>query len=123
MGRKKIEVNPVKLYDLISQGKTQREIAQELGISHVTLAKRIAELQANKGILLNYRSIQTLQLTALQFRILEAVTSEKIKEASLAELIKAFALLKKVEQGIKLKQSKISGLLAYLESIEEGPEL
>ena len=48
MGRKKKQVNTLQLYNLVSQGLTQREIATELGISHVTLAKRIAELQADK---------------------------------------------------------------------------
>ena len=71
MGRKKIEINPLKIYELSSRGMTQREIANELGVSHVTLARRIADIQANQGILLKYRSIQTLELTALQASILE----------------------------------------------------
>jgi len=35
------------------------------------------------------RSLQTLELTALQARILSAITPEKIEKASLGELVKA----------------------------------
>ena len=101
MGRKKIEINPIAIYDLSSQGMTQKEMAKKLGVCHVTLARRMAEIEAKKGILLKYRSIQSLELTALQARTLEAITPEKIKEAPLIDLLKAFYILKKAELGLK----------------------
>jgi len=119
MGRRKIEVNPLQIYDLASQGKTQREMAKELGICHVTLARRMADLQAKEGILLKYRSIQTLQLTELQIRVLEAITPEKIEEASLLDLAKAFKILKDAELGIKGEPFRITGLLGYLLQLEK----
>ena len=96
------------------------EMAKELGVSHVTLAKRMADIQAKHGILLKYRSIQTLQLTALQFSILEAITPEKIESASLLDFVKAFKILKQAELGIKGEPFKITGLVGYLTAIEES---
>jgi hypothetical protein len=119
MGRKKIQLDPLAIHDLASQGKTQREIAKTLGVSHVTLARRMADIQAKKGILLKYRSIQTLQLTELQWRVLEAVTPEKIESASLLELVKAYKILKNAELGIKAERCQITGLLAYLIQLEK----
>jgi hypothetical protein len=63
-------------------------------------------------------SIQTLQLTELQLRVLEAITPEKIADASLLDLAKAFKILKEAELGIKGEPFKITGLLAYLLKIE-----
>lgn len=118
MGRKKIEINPLKIYELSLRGMTQKEMAKELGVSHVTLAKRMAEIQREKGLLLKYRSLQTLELTLLQWRILEAVTTEKIESASLLELVKAFGILKKAELGMEEERPKIKGLLGYLVALE-----
>jgi transcriptional regulator with XRE-family HTH domain len=117
MARKKIELDPMAIYDLASQGMTQREMAKELGVSHVTLARRMADIQAKHGILLKYRSIQTLQLTGLQARVLESVTPEKVDSASLLDLVKAFAILKKAELGIK-GEPQGTGLVAYLMELE-----
>lgn len=62
---------------------------------------------------------QTLELTALQFRILEAITPQKIKDASLLDIIKAFYILKKAELGLKGEERKITGLVAYLVQMEK----
>ncbi len=61
----------------------------------------MAEIQAKRGILLKYRSIQTLQLTGIQFRVLESITPVKIEDASLLDLVKAFKILKNSELGMK----------------------
>lgn len=120
MGRKKIEINPLKIYELSSRGMTQKDMAKQLGVSHVTLAHRIAEIQAEQGILLKYRAIQSLQLTSLQARVLEAITPEKIESASLLELLKAFKILKDMELKITQEPFKLTGLVAYLVGIEKS---
>lgn len=53
----------------------------------------MADVFEKKGLLLDYRSVQTLQLTSLQAEVLENVTPEKIEDASLLELVKAFGIL------------------------------
>jgi len=63
-------------------------------------------------------STQTVQLTELQLRVLEAITPEKIEDASLLDLAKAFKILKEAELGIKGGPFKITGLLGYLLKIE-----
>ncbi|MGO9374441.1 MAG: hypothetical protein ACLQBD_20415 [Syntrophobacteraceae bacterium] len=45
----------------------------------------MADIQAKEGILLKYLPIQTLQSTELQIGVLEAITPEKIADASLLD--------------------------------------
>lgn len=94
-------------------------IATELGISAPTLRKRIADIQQKQGLLLQYRSIQSLQLTELQARVLEAITPEKINEAPLRDLVASFKILKDKELVIEGKPSEIKGLVAHLIYLEK----
>ena len=107
------------ILDLQEMGLTQPQAAQELGISAQTLSHRIAKIQEKQGLLLQYRAIQSLQLTELQARVLEAITPEKIQGASLHELVAAFKILKDKELVIEGKPSEIKGLVAYLIEMEK----
>ena len=62
--------------------------------------------------------MQTLQLTELQASTLENITDEKIETASLLELVKAFAILKKQELGMEGGKVKVSGLVEMLMEME-----
>lgn len=115
----KIELDSETLYDLGEMGLTQQEAAGELGICRQTLSKRIVQIQEKQGILLQYRALQSLQLTELQARILEAITPDKINDASLRDLILAFKVLKDKELTLEGKPSEIKGLVAYLIELEK----
>ena len=115
----KVEIDTEILLDLQEMGLTQKQASGELGISPQTLSKRMAEIQSKQGLLLQYRSLQSLQLTELQARILEAITPEKIGEAGLKDLVLAFKILKDKEQVIEGKPSDIKGLVSYLIKLEE----
>jgi hypothetical protein len=119
MGRRKIEIDSMQIYDQVSQGKTQRQMVEELGICHVNLARRMAALHAKKGILLEYRSIQPLQLTELQLRVMEVITPGKMADASLLDLVKAFKILMDAELGLKGEPFRITGLLGYPLELEK----
>ena len=69
--------------------------------------------------MLKYRELQSLQLTELQARVLEAITPEKIAGASLKELVGAFKILKEKELVVDGKPSDIQGLVGYLLHIEK----
>jgi len=118
-GRVPIPVDLAAALDLIDRGEKVPAIAEELGISAPTLRTRIAEMQKKQGLLLQYRAIQSLQLTALQARILEAITPEKINEAPLRDLIAGFKILKDKELNIEGKPSEIKGLVAHLIYLEK----
>ena len=92
---KPIDTN--NLLDLLEKGLPQREVARELGISIPTLAKRMSNIREKQGILLKYRDLQSLHLTELQARVLEAITPEKIEEASLRDLVLSYKILKDKE--------------------------
>ena len=115
----KVEIDTEMLLDLHEMGLTQKQAAGELGICTSTLSRRMADVQKKQGLLLQYRSLQSLQLTELQARILEAITPEKIEDAGLKDLVLAFKILKDKEQVIEGKPSEIKGLVSYLIKLEE----
>jgi DNA-binding MarR family transcriptional regulator len=119
MGRPEKEIDTELLLELSERGLSQKQLAEQLSVSVPTLSKRIADLQQKQGLLLKYRDLQSLQLTALQARILEAITPEKIDGASLKELIGAFDILKKHERVAEGLPSDIKGLVGYLTEIEK----
>ena len=119
MGRNKKDVDAEELVDLLERGIPQKEIAVKLEITPPTLSKRIAELQKEQGVLLQYRPLQSLQLTKLQAAVLERITPEKIADAPLRDLILAYKILKDKELVIEGKPSDIKGLVGYLIELEK----
>lgn len=120
MGRNKLPFDEMAYFDMASTGMPQKEIAQQLGLSIPTLERNIAELTAEQGVILKYRELQTLQLTKIQARVLEAITPDKIAEASLSELVVAFKILKDKELVTDGKPSEIHGLVGYLVQLEKA---
>lgn len=118
-GRGKMDIDMEAALDLITRGESIPTVAVELGISPPTLRSRIADLQKKQGLLLQYRSIQSLQLTELQARVLEAITPEKIDSAPLRDLVMSYKILKDKEQVIEGKPSEIRGLVAHLIHLEK----
>ncbi len=122
MGRPKKQVDEDTLLQMRGEGKNLKEISKEMGVSTTTLSRRLAFLHQEKGILTKYRQLQGLQLTELQARILEAVDSKNIDDASLIDLLRAFHVLWKVEKSIQGKESfKVWGLLDHLLVLENDP--
>ena len=119
MGRPVANIDEQALMDLLERDLPQKETAKELGISIPTLAKRMADIREKQGILLKYRDLQSLHLTELQARVLEAITPEKINEASLRDLVLSYKILKDKELNIDGKPSEIKGLVSYLVEIEK----
>ena len=118
-GRPPLNVDLEAVLDLLDRGATVPQISTELGISPPTLRKRIADMQSKQGLLLQYRAIQSLQLTELQARVLEAITPEKINEAPLKDLVASYKILKDKELNIEGKPSEIKGLVAHLIYLEK----
>ncbi|MBE9592901.1 MAG: hypothetical protein IMF19_05420 [Proteobacteria bacterium] len=118
MGRPRSNIETEDMLDLLEQGFSQQQVASELGVSTPTLAKKIADIQSKQGLILKYRALQSIQLTELQCRILEAITSEKIDEAPLKDLVGAYKILKDKELVVDGKPTEIKGLVAYLVEME-----
>ena len=119
LGRPELDVDMQAVLDLLDRGERPPAIATELGISTPTLRARIKELQEKQGVLLQYREIQSLQLTALQARVLDAITPDKINEASLRDLVMSYKILKDKELNIEGKPTEIKGLVAHLIHMEK----
>ena len=118
MGRPRSNIETEDMLDLLEQGFSQTEVASELGVSAPTLAKKIADIQSKQGLILKYRALQSIQLTELQCRVLEAITDEKINEAPLKDLVGAYKILKDKELVVDGKPTEIKGLVAYLVEME-----
>jgi len=119
MGRPQVNLDTETVYDLAIRGLNQKQMASELGISIPTLSRRIADIQEKQGLLLQYRTLQSLQLTELQARILENITPEKIEQADLKDLVTAFKILKDKELVVEGKPTEVKGLVSYLINIEK----
>jgi transposase-like protein len=119
IGRPSVDVDLEAVLDLLQRGEKVPAIAMELGISPPTLRSRIADLSKKQGLLLQYRAIQSLQLTELQARILEAITPDKINEAPLRDLVASYKILKDKELVIEGKPSEIKGLVSHLIYLEK----
>jgi hypothetical protein len=80
----------------------------------------IAQLQCSEEVLNIYKGLQPLHLTHLQAEILSRVTNDKLDDADLDTLMRAFNVLKKIElQSEETKQKeKITGLVSYLLELE-----
>lgn len=121
MGRSKLNIDETSILDMRSRGKSIKDISYDLGVSTATLSRRIAELKYDKGVLTKYRQLQGLQLTEIQFRILEAITPERIHNSSLLDLVKCYYILDKANRAIQGKDSfKIKGLVGLLLEMEKG---
>ncbi|MBE9593534.1 MAG: hypothetical protein IMF19_08635 [Proteobacteria bacterium] len=118
MGRPRSDIETEDMLDLLEQGFSQTEVAEELGVSTPTLANKIADIQSKQGLILKYRALQSIQLTELQCRVLEAITPEKINEAPLKDLVGAYRILKDKELVVDGKPTEIKGLVAYLVEME-----
>lgn len=112
-------LNTEILHDLLSSGASKKAISEHLGISVTSLNKTIAELQSGQGLILKYKELQNLQLTALQARCLECMTPEKFESASLEELARVYKILKDKELVTDGKANNITGLVGYLVEMEK----
>lgn len=99
------------------EGKTLREISQDLGVSIPTLSRRIAYLQHHEGILTKYRELQGLALTELQAKMLAAIDWDHIEKASLVDIANALYVLTKAELSIRGKESG-KGLVDHILALE-----
>jgi hypothetical protein len=117
--RYRTEVDEDALMDLLSRGCTQKEVAEAFNTSPTVISKRVSMLQRKHGVLLQYRSVQSLELTEIQAKVLAAITPEKIADAPLRDLIIAFKILKDKEHLMDGKPTELKGLVGYLMQLEK----
>src|SRR4030042_1978607 len=119
VGRPEKEIPEDQLVEMLQDGWSRKDTAAELGITTPTLRRRIAKLQKKEGQILQYRALQSLELTEIEAQILEAVTPEKIYTASLRDLVTAFKILKDKELVSEGRPNEIRGLVGYLMVLEK----
>lgn len=120
MGRPTSEIDSEALFDFMESGMNLKDGASTLGVSIPTLRMRIAQLKSKEGLLQDFKTIRALRVTELTALILDSITEEKITEAPLGELVKAYKILREKEPDTDpVEAGKVEGgLLAYLIEIE-----
>lgn len=99
-----------------------RFLSEVIGSSQMQDISKLLKL--SEGDLETYRSsIQSLQLTALQMKILGAIDEAKLHDAPLKDLVSAFKVLKDKELVMSGKPTEIVGLAGYLQILERDPAL
>ena len=78
-----------------------------------------SRLSTEEKSLEGYSKVQHVQLTKLQFELLEAITSDKLHEASLRDIVSAFKILKDKELVAQGRPTEIHGLVGYLQILED----
>lgn len=119
IGRPEMDFDPDVLLDLLETGATKKRMAEEMGMSIPTLRTKIAQLQQQSPVILEYRALQTLELTELQHKILSNITDDKIENAPLRDLVLAYKILKEKEFMVEGKPTEVKGLVHYLLEIEK----
>lgn len=114
------EADMAAVLESIEKGDTKPQTVARTGLSRSTVNQTIKELNEEKGLLIHYREVQSLQLTKLQQKVLGYMDDEdKMERSSLVELASVFGILKKNELTLDGKPSEIKGLITYLVAIEE----
>ena len=119
MGRPEAQVDLSFLQDLLMDGIPKKDIAKQMGVSPPTLRRIISNAQDKKTLLTQYRTLRNLHLTELQVQVLEAVTPDKINEASIKELLYAYKILRDKEVEVDdSPEGNLKGLVAHLLHLE-----
>lgn len=108
-----------EILGLLEEGVSSKDIAVRTGCSVSKIQQNVAALLRNQGVLEQYRSVQHLQLTEIQARVLDSITDEMLANANLKDLTAAFKVLKDKEQTDLGKPTEIKGLVAYLVHLEQ----
>lgn len=93
--------------------------AEEISRSLDTMKSIISLFENNTNVIEEYRSVQNLQLTSLQAKILENIDEDKMEDANLRELVSAYNILKNNERLEVGKPTEIHGLVGYLTYMEQ----
>lgn len=111
--------NAAAFLELVQDGAKQKDLALEFGFSRQKVSKLLAQLREDQGLLVEYRNVRGLHLTRLQAQILSAITPEKLADASLSELTRAYKVFQDKELTLEGKPSEITGIVGYLLEIDK----
>lgn len=109
----------IEILDACESGLNLKEAAEMFNLAPSTISRKIATLQAEQGVLLQYRKLHNLHLTKLKVGILEQITPEKLAEASLKDLASAYKIFNDAERVDEGKPTEIKGMIGYLLKLEE----
>lgn len=120
MGRPQVEIDLDILTNLLVDGASKKDAAKEMGVSAPTLRRIIQNSTDKKPLLGQYKTLRNLHLTELQVQILEAVTPDKIADADLDSLMRAYKVLRVLENDVipEGAEGNMKGLVAHLLHLE-----
>jgi hypothetical protein len=86
----------------------------------VELKDKVKTLEPLRDTVGEYRLLQSLELTTLQSKILDAIELALNPDIPLRDLINAFKVLKEKEHLIEGKPTELKGLVHYLTALEDS---
>jgi len=88
-------------------------------VTKESLQSQVSRVVNSKDEIMEYREAQSLVLTEVQAKLLNAITDRKINEASLRDIVGAYKVLKDKELVTDGKPTEIVGFVGYLMELEE----
>ena len=83
-----------------------------------SVEKLTTRLKNDEAVMQKYSDLQHVQLTKIQYQLLNAITDDKLYEASLRDIVAAFKILKDKELVSQGRPTEIHGLVGYLTLLE-----
>ena len=119
MGRHSLELDQEVLLDMSHRGFTQKEMSEELEVSIPTIAKTIITLRTDQGLILKYRDLESLRVTALKHDLIQEL-EERLIAATMSndEILKGIAVMQRADKD-KVGDAPIDGLIGHLMEIQK----
>jgi len=119
MGRARTDVNMDMALELLGNGFTLKETAEQCGTNPMTLKSRIEELNKEESALLAYDKRHFLDLIRTKERLIAHMTEDKMLAAPLSSLAQAYGIVAKFDQLVQGRPTEIVGMMGYLMQIEK----
>lgn len=117
MGRPLLELDEEKLLDMSDRGFSQKEMSEELECSVPTLARTIKRLQTDQGLILKYRDLESLRVTALKHDLIGKL-EDRMDHMTNDELIRALGILQRADKD-RVGDAPIEGLIGHLMQMQK----
>lgn len=127
MAKRRYDLND--LIDLVHQRKpngkpyTQTEIAEKLGVTRVAIAKQLAKLSPSllsKRDVTQYRRDRADILAELQQTLIRHITPDKLRKASLSQIVTCMAILYDKERLERAESTENVAVHVKVDSLDEG---
>lgn len=117
MGRPQADIDVEKLLQQMDDQVPQKEMSKTLGISIPTLRKKIDDLRAEQGIILETKSVENLRVIKIKTKVMDRIENQ-LHTMEPDTLLKALSTLNKMDKS-EGGDEKVKGLLGIISALDE----